>query len=79
VRIHLLDRVRHTVRTTGDARRRCLLGWTRPATTGSLVIGAAVDLARSRSELVAEKELLRQQFPMSLRDTTVDEKPGCVA
>jgi len=34
----------------------------RPTGTGSLVLGAATDLARGRPELIAENALLRQQL-----------------
>ena len=56
---HLLDRARHLAGTAIGALRRGLLRWTRPATSGSLPLGATADLARSRSELVAENALLR--------------------
>src|SRR5262249_47647399 len=59
---HLLDRARRLARSAMDALRGGLLRWTRPATTGSLVLGAAADLVRSRPELVAENALLRQQL-----------------
>ena len=59
---HLLERGRHLARTAIDAPRGWLLRRTRPATAGSLILGAAADLVRSRSELVAENALLRQQL-----------------
>jgi putative transposase len=62
VHARLLDRVRCLARSGIDAVRRQLLRQIRPATAGSLVIGAAADLLRSRSELVAENTLLRQQL-----------------
>jgi transposase InsO family protein len=62
VSAHLLNRVRHLTRTAIGALRSQLLRWTRPATAGSLVLGAAADLVRSRSELVAENALLRHQL-----------------
>ncbi len=58
----LLDRARHLAGTAIDTLRRRLLGWARPATSGSLLLGAAADLVRSRSELVAEHALLRPQL-----------------
>jgi putative transposase len=60
--IHLLERVRRLGRTAIQPLRRHLLCRTRTATAGSLVLGAATDLARSRAELVAENALLRQQL-----------------
>ncbi|HEY3082458.1 MAG TPA: integrase core domain-containing protein [Chloroflexota bacterium] len=62
MRTHLFDRVRHLARAAISLVRSHLLRCTRPATAGSLVIGAAADLVRSRSELVAENALLRQQL-----------------
>ena len=58
----LLERVRRLVRTAVHAVRGRLLRRVRPATSRSLVLGAAADLVRSRSELVAENALLRQQL-----------------
>ena len=58
----LLDRVRRVVRTAIHVVRGHLLRLTRPATTTSQVLGVAADLVRSRSELVAENALLRQQL-----------------
>jgi len=57
-----LERARHLARTGVRALRRRLLRWTGPAASGSLILGAAADLVRSRSELVAENALLRQQL-----------------
>jgi putative transposase len=62
VRAHLLDRTRRIARTTMDALRGHLLRWTKPATASALVLGASADLVRSRSELIAENSLLRQQL-----------------
>jgi transposase InsO family protein len=59
---HLLERLRPLALTAIRALERCAVRWTRPATSTSLVLGAAADLARSRSELVAENALLRQQL-----------------
>jgi len=42
--------------------RRHLAGWLRPAATGSLVLGVAADLTRSKAELMVENALLRQQL-----------------
>jgi len=41
--------------------QRCLLRWTKPSHT-SLVLGTVMDLAREKSELIAENALLRQQL-----------------
>src|SRR5262249_30534031 len=58
---HLLDRARRLAHTGAHALRQRFLSWTRPAAATSLVLGTIADLARSRSELVAENALLRQQ------------------
>jgi putative transposase len=59
---HLLDRARHLVRTRIDAFRHRLLRLSRPTASTSLILGTTTDLLRSRSELVAENALLRQQL-----------------
>jgi putative transposase len=51
------------------AVRRRLSTMLRPATTGSLVLGTATDLARTKPELVAENALLRQQLIVLARST----------
>jgi len=47
--------------------------WTEPDTT-SLIFGTVTDLARSRSELVAENALLRQQLIILRRQV---KRPTC--
>jgi putative transposase len=47
--------------------------WTKPDTT-SLIFGTVTDLARSRSELVAENALLRQQLIILRRQV---KRPSC--
>ena len=59
---HLLDRIRPLAHAGIRSLERCAMRWARPATSTSLVLGAATDLVRSRSELVAENALLRQQL-----------------
>ena len=51
------------------AIRRRLGNALRPATTNSLVLGAAADLVRGKPELVAENALLRQQLIVLARST----------
>jgi transposase InsO family protein len=58
----VLERTRHLARTGFHALQRHLRRWIRPASSESLVLGCAADLVRSRSELVAENALLRQQL-----------------
>src|SRR6266511_3214760 len=59
---HLLDRARHLVLAGACALQRRFLLWTKPAPPSSLLLGTATDLLRSKSELVAENALLRQQL-----------------
>jgi putative transposase len=49
------------------------IDWTKPATT-SLLLGTMADLARSKSELVAENALLRQQLILLRRQV---KRPAC--
>jgi hypothetical protein len=49
------------------------LCWTRPLNT-SLLLGTLTDLARGKSELVAENALLRQQLIILLRQV---KRPAC--
>ncbi len=49
------------------------LNWTRPATS-SLILGTLTDLARRKSELVAENALLRQQLIILRRQV---KRPAC--
>src|SRR5262245_25150024 len=64
-----LRRVRRVVRAGTRPLRRRLAGWIRPATAGSLVLGTAADLARSKPELIAENAFLRQQLLVLARTT----------
>ncbi len=47
--------------------------WTKPSTT-ALIVGTVTDLARTRSELVAENALLRQQLIILRRQV---KRPAC--
>jgi putative transposase len=62
----MLGRLLRTIRRRAEAgfraTRRRLAAWTRPDTSPSLVLGAVADLRRSRSALIAENALLRQQL-----------------
>ena len=49
------------------------VAWTKPDTT-SLLLGTLTDLARSKSELVAENALLRQQLIILRRQV---KRPAC--
>ena len=49
------------------------VAWTKPDTT-SLLLGTLTDLARSKSELMAENALLRQQLIILRRQV---KRPAC--
>ena len=49
------------------------VAWTKPSTT-ALILGTLTDLARSKSELVAENALLRQQLIILRRQV---KRPAC--
>jgi len=51
----------------------CFIAWTKPDTT-SLMLGTLADLARSKSELMAENALLRQQLIILKRQV---KRPVC--
>jgi putative transposase len=53
--------------------QHCLVDWTKPSNT-SLMLGTVADLARSKSEQVAENALLRQQLIMLKRQV---KRPAC--
>ena len=57
----LLSFVRHSTDALCQAVKRRLRQWTKPD-NHTLVLNAAVDLTRSKSELVLENALLRQQL-----------------
>jgi putative transposase len=66
----LAERARDLVRACARAIQRRLLRWSTPAPSTSLVRGTTTDLLRSRSELVAENALLRQQLIILARTAT---------
>jgi putative transposase len=53
---------------------RRFIDWTKPDTTSPLLLGTLTDLARSKSELVAENALLRQQLILLKRQV---KRPVC--
>ncbi|HEV8639224.1 MAG TPA: integrase core domain-containing protein [Chloroflexota bacterium] len=67
--VHLLHSVHGLADAAFRAFRRRLGNALRPATTNSLVLGAATDLVRGKPELVAENALLRQQLIILTRST----------
>ena len=67
--VHLLHSVHGLADAAFRAFRRRLGNALRPATTNSLVLGAATDLVRGKPELVADNALLRQQLIILTRST----------
>jgi hypothetical protein len=63
----LLRSIRHRAEAGLRATRRGLARWTRPATSHSLVLGSTADLMPSKSALMAEDALLRQQLSVLTR------------
>jgi putative transposase len=71
--IVILSRLKLLVVTyVKELRARCV-HWTTPLTS-SLPLGTLADLARSKSELIAENALLRQQLIMLKRQV---KRPAC--
>jgi len=71
--ILILSRLKLLVVTyVKELRARCV-HWTKPLTS-SLLLGTLVDLGRSKSELIAENALLRQQLIMLKRQV---KRPAC--
>ncbi len=64
----LLSFVRHSIDSLGQAVKRRLRQWTKPD-NHTVVLNAGVDLTRSKSELVLENALLRQQLIVLQRQT----------
>jgi putative transposase len=65
--------VKRLTRFCLQSLQRRFVAWTTPNTT-SLVLGTLTDLTRSRSELVAENALLRQQLIILRRQV---KRPAC--
>jgi putative transposase len=69
----ILSHLRRLVGTSLDVLRVRFVDWTTPLTL-SLPFGTLADLARSKSELVAENALLRQQLIILKRQV---KRPAC--
>lgn len=67
---YVLGRFRPLADTAIRALGRRVAHWTKPAASTSLVPGTVADLVRSRSELVAENALPRQQLIVLARAAT---------
>src|ERR687886_1067232 len=72
---HVLQRLLGAARAATQALRRRLLAATRPAAT-PLLTGTVADLARTKSELLAENALLRHQLIVLQRRV---KRPRCTA
>ncbi len=71
--ILILSRLKLLVVTSVKDLRACFVHWTTPLTS-SLPLGILADLGRSKSELIAENALLRQQLIMLKR---LVKRPAC--
>ena len=69
----ILSRLKRLVRTHVMVLRARFLHWTKPLTS-SLPLETLADLGRSKSELVAENALLRQQLIILKRQV---KRPAC--
>ncbi len=65
--------IKRSIRMCFKSLQHCFVNWTQPSTT-SLILGSVTDLARSKSELVAENALLRQQLIILRRHV---KRPAC--
>ena len=69
----ILSRLKRLVGTHVMVLRARFLHWTKPLTS-PLLLGTFADLSRSKSELIAENALLRQQLIMLKRQV---KRPAC--
>jgi putative transposase len=69
----ILTRLKQLVGLSVKALRTRYLQWSKPLTS-SLPLGTLADLGRSKSELIAEKALLRQQLIIRKRQV---KRPAC--
>jgi hypothetical protein len=66
--------IKRLTRMCLQSLHRRFIDWTKPDTTSSLMMGTLTDLARSKSELVAENALLRKPLIIILRQV---KRPAC--
>src|SRR5215469_1601352 len=69
----MLSRLKRLMGTHVQVLRARFIHWTKPLTT-SLPLGTIADLGRTKSELVAENALLRQQLLILKRQV---KRPAC--
>ena len=65
--------IKRSIRMCFKSLQHCFVNWTQPSTT-SLILGTVTDLARSKSELVAENALLRKPLIILRRHV---KRPAC--
>jgi len=66
--------IKHSTRLCLQSLHHHYINWTKPGTATSLMVGTLTDLARSKTELVAENALLRQQLIILRRHV---KRPVC--
>ena len=66
--------IKRLTRICLQSLHRRVIDWTKPDITPALMVGMLTDLARSKSELVAENALLRQQLIILKRQV---KRPAC--
>jgi putative transposase len=71
--IRVLNQLKQLASKSFHILHHSTLGWTKPSKT-SLVLGTLTDLARSKSDHVAENALLRQQLIILRRQV---KRPVC--
>jgi len=64
---------KRSIRMCLQSLQHCFINWTQPSNT-SLILGTVTDLARSKSELVAENALLRKPLIILRRN---GKRPAC--
>jgi hypothetical protein len=71
----ILTFIKRLISMSFQSLQHRFVDWTKPAST-SLMVGTVTDLARRKSELVAENALLRQQLIVLRRHV---KRPTCCA
>ena len=70
---YIVTFIKRLIRMCFQSLHHRFVYWTKPSNT-SLMLGTVTDLARSKSELVAENALLRQQLIILRRQV---KRPAC--
>ena len=66
--------IKHSASLCLQSLHHHYINWTKPGTATSLMVGTLTDLARSKSELVAENALLRKPLNILRRHL---KRPAC--